>query len=93
MLDYCKKIIDLTPLQGKFKAFRWGVKTVNGHDIKKLFFALKALKEQKSDRPQVLIANTIKGKGVPRLEKDYLCHVKSLKEEEVVKILENYEEL
>lgn len=83
MLDYCKNIIDLDPLEEKFRAFNWKVEKVDGHNIEALYNSLKSLKQDKSDQPKVLIANTIKGKGVPQLEKDSLCHIKSLSEEEI----------
>lgn len=83
MLDYCKNIIDLEPLKEKFKVFNWYVKEVNGHQVDQLYDVLNELKESKVNKPKVLIANTIKGKGVPRLEIDSLCHIKNLKPEEV----------
>jgi transketolase len=87
MLDYCKNIIDLEPLEEKFKAFNWKVKTVDGHNIEELYVALKGFKKSTSNQPKVIIANTRKGKGVPQLETDPLCHIKSLREDEVDKIL------
>ena len=88
MLDYCKNIIDLSPLEEKFQAFKWMVSTVNGHNIGEIYNSLNDLKESKDNRPKVLIANTIKGKGVSQLENDSLCHIKSLKEEEIISTLE-----
>lgn len=87
MLDYCKNIIDLEPLEEKFNAFNWKIKTVDGHNIEELYVALNDFKKGTGTNPGVLIANTIKGKGVPQLEHDPLCHIKSLKEEEVDDIL------
>jgi transketolase len=92
MLDYCRNIIDLTPLQKKFQTFKWKVKIVDGHNIEKVFNSLKTLKGEKNDYPKVLIANTIKGKGVLQLENDPLCHIKSLREDEIIKILKDYNE-
>jgi transketolase len=92
MLDFCKNIIDLAPLQDKFQAFRWKVKIVDGHNIKKLYKLLKELKEDKSNYPKVLIANTIKGKGVPQLEKDALCHVKTLNKDEIINAIKKLDE-
>jgi transketolase len=83
MLNYCKNIIDLDPLEKKFEAFGWKTKIVNGHDVSELYTALIDLKNDKCGKPKVLIADTMKGKGVPRLEIDPLCHIKSLKPEEV----------
>ena len=87
MLDYCKNIIDLEPLGNKFNAFKWKVNNVNGHNVEELYTALNKYKNDTSDQPKVLIADTIKGNGVPELEKDPLCHIKSLKSEEVDKLL------
>jgi len=92
MLDYCKNIIDLTPLQKKFQTFGWRTGTVDGHNLEKLYKSLKKIKEEKSNRPKALIANTIKGKGVPQLENDVLCHIRTLKKEEIAKLLKNYDE-
>jgi len=89
MLDYCKRILDLEPLDEKFRVFRWDVRTVDGHDIEALFSALVELKGERNGRPKLLIADTIKGKGVKSLEIDSLSHIKSLKPAEIDKILED----
>ena len=88
MLDYCKNIIDLTPLEKKFRAFNWEVKTIDGHNIEAAYNTLHALKGDRSSRPKVVIADTVKGRGVPQLENDSLCHIKSLKEDEINDLLE-----
>lgn len=87
MLDYCKNIIDLEPLEEKFKVFNWKVKTVDGHNVEELYCALMDLKTDRNNRPKALIANTVKGKGVPKLETDRLCHIKSLNKDEIDKII------
>lgn len=78
MLDYTRNIIDLEPLGEKFKVFKWYIEKVDGHDIEKLYHTLKMMKEKEDNKPKVLIAETIKGKGTV-LENDPLCHVKCLK--------------
>lgn len=87
MLDFSKNIIDLRPLSEKFRAFQWETKIVDGHNVKEVYNSLKKLKESKSPSPKVLIANTVKGKGVPRLEKDSLSHIRVLKGKEIDKII------
>ena len=87
MLGYCKNIIDLRPLEEKFRAFKWKVALADGHHIEKLHHALKILTESHDNHPRVLIADTIKGKGVSGLEGDALCHIRSLKEDEVNKAI------
>ncbi len=82
MLDFCKNIIDLSPLEKKFEVFKWDTKIVDGHNTEKLYHALKSFKEKAAGMPKVLIADTMKGKGVPRLEIDPLSHIKNLEPEE-----------
>lgn len=89
MLGYQKNILGLEPLEDKFRTFGWLAETVDGHNIKQLGVALSDLKKDSRNKPKVLIANTRKGMGVEALEGDPLCHVKSLKAEEIDSILEN----
>ena len=87
MLDYCKNIINIEPIEDKFKAFGWQTAIVDGHNILELYDILTHAKIRISDKPLVIIANTVKGKGVVRLEEDSLCHIKSLTIEEVDRLL------
>lgn len=87
MLDYCRNIVNLEPLDTKFKAFGWRVDRTDGHDTEKLCHFLRIMKEDKVSMPRLLIADTIKGKGAPRLEEDALCHIKNLKAEEIDALL------
>jgi transketolase len=60
-------IIKLEPLADKFKSFGWGVRTANGHnfkDLKKAFTKLPIV----NGRPNLIIANTTRGKGLPSIE-------------------------
>lgn len=88
MLGYCKNTIDLEPLEQKFAVFGWEAHRVDGHDVEQLFPCLQRLKSNKTNKPQVLVADTVKGKGVPQLEGQPLCHVKSLSKAEVAQLLE-----
>lgn len=58
----------LGDLQAKFKAFGWEVARRDGHDFKKLDTVLKRFRKIKS-KPKILIADTVKGKGVSFMEK------------------------
>ncbi|HCJ66759.1 MAG TPA: transketolase [Elusimicrobia bacterium] len=87
MLDYCKNTIDLTPLDEKFKVFNWEVRNANGHNVEELHNVLTELKEHKKNKPKVVIADTVKGKGIPKLENDPLCHIRYLTPEEIDKLL------
>src|SRR3990167_836390 len=70
MLDYCRNILDLEPCDKKFAAFNWKAKRIDGHNVAELYNALIELKKTGNGRPKVLIADTLKGKGVPSLEYD-----------------------
>lgn len=84
MLDRSKNIIDLDPLDGKFGAFGWEAKSVDGHALEQVHETLRHFKEDVGGRPKVLIANTVKGKGIPQLENDVMSHSRVLKNEEVM---------
>lgn len=83
MLDYCAKIINLEPIEDKFSCFGWEHSTVDGHDIEQVCTILENASCHHNGKPKVVIANTIKGKGVPKLEGDSLCHIRALKPEEI----------
>jgi len=88
MLGYCQHIVNLAPLEQKFEAFGWEVAAVDGHNLEQLHGRLARLKVDPGERPKALIARTIKGKGVPVLEQDELCHVRSLTQQEVISAIE-----
>ena len=68
-LDFCENTIKLEPLSDKWKAFGWNVYEIDGHNHDELKKALNSARESK-DKPSVIIANTVKGKGVSFMELD-----------------------
>jgi transketolase len=60
------QVCDSEPLDRKFAAFGWTVRTVNGHDLAELTNALRS--PPAPGRPSVIIANTRKGRGVSFME-------------------------
>jgi transketolase len=60
-------VSDLGPLEDKFRAFGWEVRRVDGHDFRAIHGAFAHFATV-TDRPKVLIADTIKGKGVSFME-------------------------
>jgi transketolase len=65
--DYNSRIMNLEPLVDKLKAFGWHVMEIDGHDIDQILDAFDAAKRIKG-RPSVIVAHTIKGKGVSFME-------------------------
>ena len=72
-LDFCENTLSLAPFAEKWKAFGWNVLDIDGHNHDELRTALKAAK-QNADKPTVIIANTVKGKGISFMEFDILWH-------------------
>jgi len=75
-LGFVKDVIDLNPLKDKFEAFCWETFEVDGHDHQSLKNTFSNIQEL-NGKPKVIIANTIKGKGVSFMENKLLWHYKS----------------
>ena len=87
MLGYQEDIMGLEPLTDKFRAFNWRVVRADGHNLEEVHGVVKKFMAEEADKPMVLIADTIKGKGVAELENDPLCHIKSLSADKVDELL------
>ena len=72
-LDFCENTLALAPFAEKWKSFGWNVLDIDGHNHDELRAALQAAK-QSTDKPTVIIANTVKGKGISFMEFDILWH-------------------
>ncbi|HUU43323.1 MAG TPA: transketolase [Planctomycetota bacterium] len=59
----------LEPLQAKWEAFGWHTQVVNGHDVEQVATALAGARGARG-KPQIIIANTLKGRGLSPFEKD-----------------------
>ncbi|TNE66542.1 MAG: transketolase [Alphaproteobacteria bacterium] len=64
-------VMELEPLADKWRAFGWDVQAVDGHDFGALADCMAAFEP---DKPKLMIANTVKGKGVSFMEGDNLWH-------------------
>ncbi len=78
------KVID--PIEDKWKAFGWKTKRINGHDMGQILDALDWADEQTT--PSIIIADTVKGKGVSFMENNPDFHGKAPNEEEFKKAME-----
>ena len=75
--------IDLEPYPDKWRAFRWDVVEVDGHDVGAIADVLDELPPVDHARPTAIVAHTIKGKGVSFMERDVGWHAGSLTEEQM----------
>jgi len=74
-------VMPLEPLADKYRAFNWAVFECDGHDIAAFVDAVEQAKAV-TDKPQVIIAHTVMGKGVSYMEGDYTWHGKPPKADE-----------
>jgi transketolase len=81
-----RDIMNLDPLNKKWEAFGWHVIEVDGHDIDQLLDAIKKAQQIKG-QPTVIIAHTIKGKGVSFMENNVDFHGKAPNTEQLEKAL------
>ena len=96
-LDYNKLQIDgsndevmkVAPVKEKFEAFGWYVQEIDGHNLEEIISAVENGKKQ--DKPVMIVANTIKGKGVSFMENNVSWHGKAPNDEEYKKAMKELE--
>jgi transketolase len=81
--DFTATILDLEPLVAKWQGFGWPVLEIDGHDLSQITKALDQAEATKG-RPTLVIAHTVKGKGVSFMENNPEWHGKSPKPAEAV---------
>ncbi len=74
-------VMPLEPLKSKWESFNWYVQEVDGHNFLELNTAIENAKLMK-DKPSIIIANTVSGKGIKEIEWDYRWHGKAPSKEE-----------
>jgi transketolase len=77
-------VMALHPLAKKWEAFGWSAAEVDGHDLDALADAFRKTPLQKG-KPSVIVAHTVKGKGISFMEDDNNWHYRSPNAEEVAK--------
>lgn len=85
-----EEVMNIEPIDEKFKAFGWNVITIDGHNFEEIFDALESAKKT-TGKPTMIIANTIKGKGVSFMENQVGWHGKAPNSEESAKALSELE--
>lgn len=89
MLGWSDDYVNLSSLEERFKIFGWDVASADGHSMESVHDAICKLHTNGITKPKVVVAHTIKGKGVPRLEADPLCHIRTLSAQEIDKAIED----
>ena len=81
-----ESVMNINPIEDKFKTFGWNVITIDGHDFDQIFAALDMAKDT-VDKPTMIIAKTIKGKGVSFMENQASWHGSAPSEEQLEQAL------
>lgn len=92
MLGRQEEILGLSPLSDKFEVFGWDSFNVDGHNIEEVYSKIKDLITARAGKSKVLVASTIKGKGIPSLESNTLCHIMSMSANEIDNAIAKMEE-
>ena len=77
-----EEVLPLDPLDDKYRAYNWNVIEIDGHSFEEISLAVRNARDE-YQRPTVIIARTVPGKGVSFLENDYRWHAKAPNRKEV----------
>lgn len=86
LIGRVKEVMDIAPLAEKWRAFGWNVIEINGNDMEAVLRAFDQAREVKG-KPSVILADTIKGKGVSFMEDQVQWHSKAPNEEEAARAI------
>lgn len=81
-----EEVVSVNPIGEKFKAFGWQLIEIDGHSFEEIISALERAKEE-GNKPTLIVAKTIKGKGVSFMENQVDWHGSAPKEEEKLQAL------
>jgi transketolase len=87
MTSHAEERVAFEPYPDKWRAFGWDVVEIDGHDMAALVRAIDDLPAPSSDRPTVVICETVKGKGVDFMERNLAWHAGSLGAEDLQRAL------
>ncbi len=80
------EVLELAPLADKWRAFRWAVREIDGHNHAQIESSLSRVPIEPG-KPSVIIAHTVKGKGVSFMENQLAWHYKSPNAEQLAQAL------
>ena len=72
--DFISRYLDIAPFENKWKSFGWETSVVDGHSFEELLSQIEKFREGHFKKPFVLIAKTVKGKGVSFMENSPIWH-------------------
>ncbi|MFC1948882.1 transketolase [Chloroflexota bacterium] len=87
MSTFANEAMSFEHYEDRWRAFNWNVVEIDGHDMNQIVDALDNLPPITNEKPTVIIANTIKGKGVSFMEKQLGWHAGALSTEDMEKAI------
>lgn len=75
---FTQEVMATGPIDERFAAFGWQVHRVDGHDLDSVLALFRSLDDADPSQPQCIVADTVKGKGVARMELNVNWHVGNL---------------
>ena len=99
ILDYNKlqamgeieDILSLNPINKKWEYFGWEVLEIDGHNLEEIQEVLSMDRQKDIKKPRIIIAHTIKGKGISFMENVPIWHYRMPNEEELQIVLKDLE--
>jgi transketolase len=82
-----EKTLSLEPFKSKWESFGWNVSEVDGHDHEAMKEIISNIRKSLSSMPNVIIANTIKGKGISFMENQVVWHYRPPSDEQLAAAL------
>lgn len=89
-MGWVKDRLDTDPIAQKWRSFGWEVQEIDGHNLGQIVAALRMARQARG-RPHIVIAHTIKGKGVPFAENNSAFHNGRMTEEQYQLALEGFD--
>ena len=86
LIGRVEEVMNIAPLAEKWRAFGWNVVEINGNDMEAVLEALESVRKVKG-KPSVILADTVKGKGVSFMENQVQWHSKAPNEEEAARAI------
>ena len=87
-LGNTKDVLSLDPIPSKLETFNWEVVEIDGNNVEQIIYAFEHLQTSTSGKPKVIVANTIKGKGVSYMENNLRFHYSAPNDIELKQALE-----
>lgn len=84
---YTTDVLNMDPFENKWRDFGWDVIAIDGHNIKEILDAYKYY----GDKPLVVLAHTVKGKGISFMESNWKFHNASLSKEQYEQAMKELE--